>query len=147
MERPKALLPWQGSTFLEGAIDLLAPQTEMVIVVGGLKRDVARRSPKLIVRRDASASCYALYRVTTARLEDRRESNSCTSDVTRTVVISSLVAGPVTKAGGIWTHFPDRVMYRQGGTASLKASVASGPLVRGTRPRTDGARQSLYAVP
>ena len=35
MGRDKALLPWRESTFLGGAIDLLAPLTEMVIVVAG----------------------------------------------------------------------------------------------------------------
>src|SRR5512147_283473 len=35
MGRDKALLPWRGTTFLGGQIDLLAPLTEMVIVVGG----------------------------------------------------------------------------------------------------------------
>ncbi len=35
MGRDKALLPWRGSTFLGGAIETLAPQTELVIVVAG----------------------------------------------------------------------------------------------------------------
>ncbi|HTC92325.1 MAG TPA: nucleotidyltransferase family protein [Terriglobales bacterium] len=35
MGRDKALLPWQGKTFLGAAIDSLAPYTELVIVVGG----------------------------------------------------------------------------------------------------------------
>src|SRR5579859_347393 len=35
MGRDKALLPWQGQTFLGAAIESLAPYTELVIVVGG----------------------------------------------------------------------------------------------------------------
>src|SRR3954467_2652849 len=35
MGQDKALLPWQGGTFLTAAIDVLKPVTEMVIVVGG----------------------------------------------------------------------------------------------------------------
>ncbi|HLY98832.1 MAG TPA: nucleotidyltransferase family protein [Candidatus Angelobacter sp.] len=35
MGRDKALLPWQGKTFLGAAIESLAPYTELVIVVGG----------------------------------------------------------------------------------------------------------------
>src|SRR3954468_2476864 len=33
MGRDKALLPWEGGTFLSGAIRMLAPQVELVIVV------------------------------------------------------------------------------------------------------------------
>jgi molybdenum cofactor cytidylyltransferase len=35
MGQDKALLPWQGGTFLSAAIDALKPVTELVIVVGG----------------------------------------------------------------------------------------------------------------
>jgi molybdenum cofactor cytidylyltransferase len=35
MGHDKALLPWQGGTFLSAAIDVLKPVTELVIVVGG----------------------------------------------------------------------------------------------------------------
>jgi len=35
MGQDKALLPWQGGTFLSAAIDVLKPVTELVIVVGG----------------------------------------------------------------------------------------------------------------
>src|SRR5215472_15424520 len=35
MGRDKALLPWQGKTFLGAAIEALAPSTELVIVVAG----------------------------------------------------------------------------------------------------------------
>jgi len=35
MGQDKALLPWEGGTFLSAAIDLLKPVTELVIVVGG----------------------------------------------------------------------------------------------------------------
>jgi molybdenum cofactor cytidylyltransferase len=35
MGQDKALLPWQGGTFLGSAIDVLKPVTELVIVVGG----------------------------------------------------------------------------------------------------------------
>src|SRR5215471_12835857 len=35
MGRDKALLPWQGKTFLAAAIEALAPYTELVIVVAG----------------------------------------------------------------------------------------------------------------
>ena len=35
MGRDKALLPWQGKTFLGAAIEALAPLTELVIVVAG----------------------------------------------------------------------------------------------------------------
>ena len=35
MGQDKALLPWQGGTFLSAAIDMLKPVTELVIVVGG----------------------------------------------------------------------------------------------------------------
>jgi len=35
MGQDKALLPWQGGTFLSSAIDVLKPVTELVIVVGG----------------------------------------------------------------------------------------------------------------
>src|SRR6266581_5843526 len=35
MGQDKALLPWQGGTFLSAAIDVLKPLTELVIVVGG----------------------------------------------------------------------------------------------------------------
>jgi len=35
MGQDKALLPWQGKTFLSAAIESLAPYTELVVVVGG----------------------------------------------------------------------------------------------------------------
>jgi molybdenum cofactor cytidylyltransferase len=35
MGQDKALLPWQGGTFLSAAINVLKPVTELVIVVGG----------------------------------------------------------------------------------------------------------------
>jgi len=35
MGQDKALLPWQGGTFLSAVIDVLKPVTELVIVVGG----------------------------------------------------------------------------------------------------------------
>jgi molybdenum cofactor cytidylyltransferase len=35
MGRDKALLPWQGGTFLSGAIRMLEPHVELVIVVAG----------------------------------------------------------------------------------------------------------------
>ncbi len=35
MGQDKALLPWQGKTFLAAAIESLAPYTELVVVVGG----------------------------------------------------------------------------------------------------------------
>jgi molybdenum cofactor cytidylyltransferase len=35
MGQDKALLPWEGGTFLSAAIDALKPLTELVIVVGG----------------------------------------------------------------------------------------------------------------
>ncbi len=35
MGRDKALLPWHGTTFLAGAIEVLSPVTDMVIVVAG----------------------------------------------------------------------------------------------------------------
>jgi molybdenum cofactor cytidylyltransferase len=35
MGRDKALLPWHGTTFLGGAIEVLEPLTDMVIVVAG----------------------------------------------------------------------------------------------------------------
>ena len=35
MGRDKALLPWRGKTFLRGAIDVLQPLTDLVIVVAG----------------------------------------------------------------------------------------------------------------
>ena len=35
MGQDKALLPWEGGTFLSAAIDALRPLTELVIVVGG----------------------------------------------------------------------------------------------------------------
>src|SRR4051812_48289609 len=35
MGQDKALLPWQGGTFLSAAIDVLKPVAELVIVVGG----------------------------------------------------------------------------------------------------------------
>jgi molybdenum cofactor cytidylyltransferase len=41
MGRDKALLPWQGSTFLAAAIDVLEPHTDLVIVVAG------KNAPKL----------------------------------------------------------------------------------------------------
>ncbi|MGZ4825441.1 MAG: nucleotidyltransferase family protein [Terriglobales bacterium] len=41
MGRDKALLPWRGSTFLGGAMDVLSPVSEMVIVVAG------KNSPQL----------------------------------------------------------------------------------------------------
>jgi molybdenum cofactor cytidylyltransferase len=42
MGRDKALLPWYGTTFLGGAIELLSPLTDMVIVVAGRNADNLR---------------------------------------------------------------------------------------------------------
>ncbi len=42
MGRDKALLPWYGTTFLGGAIDLLSSLTDMVIVVAGRNADKLR---------------------------------------------------------------------------------------------------------
>jgi len=39
MGRDKALLPWRHTTFLVGAIELLSPLTDMVIVVAGRNAD------------------------------------------------------------------------------------------------------------
>lgn len=68
MGRDKALLPWQGSTFLAGAIDLLAPQTEMVIVVGGknaaqLEPLVYGASAYLVVNREPERGQFSSLRL------------------------------------------------------------------------------------
>jgi molybdenum cofactor cytidylyltransferase len=42
MGRDKALLPWQGKTFLAAAIEALAPHTELVIVVAGKNAELLR---------------------------------------------------------------------------------------------------------
>ncbi len=68
MGRDKALLPWQGSTFLAGAIDLLAPLTEMVIVVGGknapqLEPLVYAASAYLVVNREPQRGQFSSLRL------------------------------------------------------------------------------------
>ena len=68
MGRDKALLPWQGTTFLAGAIDLLASQTEMVIVVGGknapqLEPLVYAASAYLVVNREPQRGQFSSLRL------------------------------------------------------------------------------------
>jgi molybdenum cofactor cytidylyltransferase len=68
MGRDKALLPWHGSTFLGGAIDLLAPLTDMVIVVGGknasnLEPLVYAASAFLIVNREPQRGQFSSLRL------------------------------------------------------------------------------------
>ncbi|MBZ5630592.1 MAG: nucleotidyltransferase family protein [Acidobacteriia bacterium] len=68
MGRDKALLPWRDSTFLGGAIDLLAPLTDMVIVVGGnnapnLEPLVYAASAFLIVNREPERGQFSSLRL------------------------------------------------------------------------------------
>lgn len=68
MGRDKALLPWRDSTFLGGAIDLLAPLTDMVIVVGGdntpnLEPLVYAASAFLVVNREPQRGQFSSLRL------------------------------------------------------------------------------------
>lgn len=68
MGRDKALLPWRESTFLGGAIDLLAPLTEMVIVVAGknapqLEPLVYAVSAYLVVNREPQHGQFSSLRL------------------------------------------------------------------------------------
>jgi molybdenum cofactor cytidylyltransferase len=68
MGRDKALLPWRGTTFLGGAIELLAPLTEMVIVVGGnnapmLEPLVYSASAFLVVNREPQRGQFSSLRL------------------------------------------------------------------------------------
>ena len=68
MGRDKALLPWRGSTFLGGAIELLTPLTEMVIVVAGknapvLEPLVYAASAYLIVNREPQRGQFSSLRL------------------------------------------------------------------------------------
>jgi molybdenum cofactor cytidylyltransferase len=68
MGRDKALLPWHGTTFLGGAIEVLQAQTEMVIVVGGrntphLQPLVDVASAYLIVNREPQRGQFSSLRL------------------------------------------------------------------------------------
>ncbi len=68
MGRDKALLPWRGSTFLGGAIETLAPITEMVIVVGGknaphLQPLVSAAGAFLVVNREPDRGQFSSLRI------------------------------------------------------------------------------------
>jgi molybdenum cofactor cytidylyltransferase len=68
MGRDKALLPWRGSTFLAGTIDLLSPVTEMVIVVGGknaphLQPLVNAAGAYLVVNREPERGQFSSLRI------------------------------------------------------------------------------------
>src|SRR4051812_36529773 len=39
MGRDKALLPWNGTTFVDSALEVLSSETEMIIVVAGKNAD------------------------------------------------------------------------------------------------------------
>jgi molybdenum cofactor cytidylyltransferase len=56
MGRDKALLPWRGSTFLGGAMDVLSPVSEMVIVVAG------KNAPQLQPLVDAAGAYVVVNR-------------------------------------------------------------------------------------
>ena len=63
-----ALLPWRGSTFLGGAIDVLAPVSEMVIVVAGknapqLQPLVYASSAYQVVNRDPQRGQFSSLRL------------------------------------------------------------------------------------
>jgi len=68
MGRDKALLPWHGSTFLGGAIELLRELTEMVIVVAGknaaqLQPLVYAASAYQVVNRDPQRGQFSSLRL------------------------------------------------------------------------------------
>jgi molybdenum cofactor cytidylyltransferase len=68
MGRDKALLPWHGSTFLGGAIDLLGRFTEMVIVVAGknapqLQPLVYAAGAYMVVNRDPQRGQFSSLRL------------------------------------------------------------------------------------
>ncbi len=68
MGRDKALLPWRGSTFLGGIIDLLSPLTDMVIVIGGKNAQVLEplvnaRGAFLVVNREPQRGQFSSLRI------------------------------------------------------------------------------------
>lgn len=68
MGRDKALLPWHGTTFLGGAIELLSPVTDLVIVVAGrnatnLQPLVDAAGASLVVNREPERGQFSSLRV------------------------------------------------------------------------------------
>ncbi|HLW54697.1 MAG TPA: nucleotidyltransferase family protein [Candidatus Angelobacter sp.] len=68
MGRDKALLPWQGGTFLSAAIRALQPETDFVLIVGGansgdLEPIVNRDAAFLVVNPDPQQGQFSSLRI------------------------------------------------------------------------------------
>jgi molybdenum cofactor cytidylyltransferase len=100
MGRDKALLPWPADstsgTFLSGAIDVLAPTTEMVIVVAGANEPTLRgvvfaRAGYLVVNPDASRGQFSSLRVGLQAVLDRGHDGAVVMLVDRPPVARSTI--------------------------------------------------------
>jgi molybdenum cofactor cytidylyltransferase len=100
MGRDKALLPWPAGsttgTFLSGAIDVLAPTTEMVIVVAGanepsLRAIVYARAGYLVVNPDPERGQFSSLRVGLQAVLDRGHDGAVVMLVDRPPVARSTI--------------------------------------------------------
>ena len=116
MGRDKALLPWRGSTFLGGAIDLLSAQTEMVIVVAGknapqLQSLVYASSAYLLVNRDPQRGQFSSLRLGLQEVMNHGRDAAIVALVDRPPAQSATVARLKNRfldraAEGIWAVVP-----------------------------------------
>jgi molybdenum cofactor cytidylyltransferase len=101
MGRDKALLPWPGGsatgTFLSGAIDVLGPLTEMVIVVAGqneptLRSIVYSRAGYLVVNPEPERGQFSSLRIGLGAVLDRGHDGAVVMLVDRPPVARATIA-------------------------------------------------------
>ena len=116
MGRDKALLPWQGGTFLSAAIRALQPVTDFVLVVGGanaseLEPIVNSNAAFLVVNPDPEQGQFSSLRVGVQEVLNRGRDGAIVTLVDRpaanVVTIERLKRDFLTSDPGIWAVIPE----------------------------------------
>lgn len=118
MGRDKALLPWEGSTFLSATIERLKPYTQLVIVVAGanakvLAPEVYARGGFLVVNPEPERGQFSSLRVGLQEVLNRGRDAAVVTLVDRPPASANTMdrlmaafAGHFTRDDGIWAAVP-----------------------------------------
>lgn len=116
MGRDKALLPWQGGTFLSAAIRALQPMTDFVIVVGGanapqLEPVVNANAAFLVLNPDPQQGQFSSLKIGLQEVLNRGRDAAIVTLVDRPAAdvstIERLKSGFLAADPGIWAVVPE----------------------------------------